>query len=362
MHDIDDSFRNAQALLIDGFPERPIAHYYLFKITDPGRARATLRRMLAEGMIPSASREDKALRAERHRARVDQAHKKGAGEPVAEPETIAIVALTRCGLGQLTSLEHVYDLPPEFIEGMVRPHRARNLGDPENVEKEWLWSDACENLHGLFIELREGRTADRADYKADYLYGKNSGKAWNRFSTRIAGPNSSGGSGFALVRELPRGWIRRDRREHFGFRDGISQPYIVGSDTSRRPTGPFSEANAVLPGEFLLGRINESAAHPATIWVDCQSPAASAGSGNGASTLHHGWLASSIGRGKKHPNWRDLGRDGTFLAFRQMAQDVIAFEDFVSRAQPTPRQANRPTTPRPSTQRCPWWSSSDGET
>jgi Dyp-type peroxidase family len=76
-----------------------------------------------------------------------------------------------------------------------------------------------------------------------------------------------------------------DGREHFGFADGISQPTIAG--LSSRTDLP---SNTIQPGEVILGYPNE------------------------------------YGRYTDAP---ELARDGTYLVFRQLSQDVHAFWHYV---------------------------------
>jgi Dyp-type peroxidase family len=70
--------------------------------------------------------------------------------------------------------------------------------------------------------------------------------------------------------------------EHFGFKDGVSQPAVAGIDEEPAPGEPA----AVALGEFLLG-------HPGTGGETAEVP--------------------------------DLFRDGSFLVFRRLLQDVAAF-------------------------------------
>ena len=54
-----------------------------------------------------------------------------------------------------------------------------------------------------------------------------------------------------------------DEKEHFGFRDGVSQPVIEGSPAGAgQPIPPparatYSPSNVIKAGEFLLGYLNE---------------------------------------------------------------------------------------------------------
>jgi Dyp-type peroxidase family len=94
-----------------------------------------------------------------------------------------------------------------------------------------------------------------------------------------------------------------DMKEHFGYVDGLSQPKIEGRPkrkTDKAPekdnTSEIKPGSEVKPGEFLLGYLNERRARVTN------------------------------GQG------RDIRRNGTYLVFRQLEQDVAAFNTFLSDA------------------------------
>jgi Dyp-type peroxidase family len=95
------------------------------------------------------------------------------------------------------------------------------------------------------------------------------------------------------------GWLDGNTKvgfkEHFGFRDGISQPLIEGTADADGLTRTEKDISVVKPGEFVLGYENE--------------------------------------RGAKHSTpqgVKDLGRNGTYLVFRQLEQNVEEFDRFLS--------------------------------
>lgn len=109
-------------------------------------------------------------------------------------------------------------------------------------------------------------------------------------------------------------------REHFGFRDGISQPVIRGS---RRSAFPVPERDLVAPGEFILGyRNNQGFVSPAI--------------GIGAEHDPRAYLPTTaecegnrfpfFGNRSSNPDLRDFGRNGTFLVLRELDQDVDGFQ------------------------------------
>jgi Dyp-type peroxidase family len=101
-----------------------------------------------------------------------------------------------------------------------------------------------------------------------------------------------------------------DAHEHFGFHDGISQPIVEG--LSRK--GPW--ADTIRAGEFVLGYPNEYGLYTEGPVVD-------------AAADRDGILpkAGANGGGAM----RDLGRNGTYLVLRQLAQHVHRFWQFADR-------------------------------
>ncbi|MBN1204470.1 MAG: Dyp-type peroxidase [Myxococcaceae bacterium] len=100
-------------------------------------------------------------------------------------------------------------------------------------------------------------------------------------------------------------------REHFGFRDSLSQPSIEGfRDAAGAP--PSYDPAPLKAGEFILGYENEYGERPPSPSVSAsQDPA--------------GWLGESW----EEEGRKDLGRHGTYLVLRKLQQDVSAFNDFV---------------------------------
>ena len=89
--------------------------------------------------------------------------------------------------------------------------------------------------------------------------------------------------------------------EHFGFADPISQPPIEGADTPMYPGDGVQEADgswrALKPGEFLLGYEDEAGPE-----------------------------------GTQAPEPTELRRNGTYVVFRKLYQDVAAFRRYLASA------------------------------
>ncbi len=101
------------------------------------------------------------------------------------------------------------------------------------------------------------------------------------------------------------------RKEHFGFRDGIANPRLSGLPRYRQ--------DDVIPaGEVLLGQPNVYGKLPLSPLVPSSADPA-------------GVLATADGQ----PERRDFGKNGSYLVFRQLVQDVPAFWEYIERARQT---------------------------
>lgn len=114
-----------------------------------------------------------------------------------------------------------------------------------------------------------------------------------------------------------------ESHEHFGFRDGIAQPVIRGTE---QYTPAFNTRDLVAAGEFVLGYRNDQGFYPPSIVV----PAV----GDEGDVLPIAPEAQSFGQADfggadERLAKRDFGRNGTFLVIRQLAQDVAGFHAFV---------------------------------
>ena len=111
--------------------------------------------------------------------------------------------------------------------------------------------------------------------------------------------------------------------EHFGFRDGISQPVIRGS---QRAAATGYSADLVAAGELILGYKNGAGYVAPAVTVPAERDP-----GDDLETDTPAF-ASRFPRfdGSQDSESRDFGRNGTFVAVRQLAQDVDGFNGFVA--------------------------------
>lgn len=195
---------------------------------------------------------------------------------------LAPSALTKLGLPR-AALDGFSD---RFLEGMTEPHRRRALGDlhgdaPEN----WSWGGPSNQPVDLLLLV--------------YADGEGVLAALER---RLTGELAR--DGLELVRRLN---THLHDREHFGFRDGIAQPAVEGLRAGRL-------ADTVKAGEFILGYPNEYG-------LLTDRPLVSRSTDPGR----------ILPPDPAHSGSGDLGRNGSYLVFRQLSQDVSGFWAFIDR-------------------------------
>jgi deferrochelatase/peroxidase EfeB len=177
----------------------------------------------------------------------------------------------------------------EFISGMDGDEgRSRRLGDVAHSAPEyWRWGSKSE-VHALVaLFRRDGLAAWPSGIEND---------AFRR--------------GFTVVETLDT--TDMDGNEPFGFADGLSQPSVDWKQ-EREPGTPddLEYGNFIAAGEFLLGYQNEYGLYADRPVLDPRI--------NGASEL---------AAAEENPAQRDLGRNGSYLVFRELRQDVRAFWRF----------------------------------
>ncbi len=200
------------------------------------------------------------------------------------------IAFTYTGLSELGLAKDVRGgFSEEFIDGMSAPSRQLALGDTGTSEpSRWEWGGpGTPAVHVLLMLYAAGQTG------LDGLY------------TRMSGEFASGGVeqiGRALPAMAHVDAKTGSVKEHFGFADALSQPFIEGLGKDA------PDFLTVKTGEIILGYPNEYGKLTERPLV----PAASAG----AQMLPEDPDASGA---------RDLGRNGTYLVFRHLDQDTCGF-------------------------------------
>jgi Dyp-type peroxidase family len=212
-------------------------------------------------------------------------------------ETSLNIGFTSKGLVALgyNNEENMHSFSREFREGMVTTHRQRLLGDFDSSDpSKWQWGGPNNQQVDLII----------------MMFAKNELIAENYFQ-RL---QQKFEPGLTVVHVLDGKPLPKDR-EHFGFRDGISQPVIKGSHIS--PAGNNNDINA---GEFLLGYKNEYEVYP-------DAPLLKIAQGN-AQLLPDNPGGYKDNTGKL---FRDIGKNGTYFVLRQLAQNVNGYWNFIKK-------------------------------
>lgn len=230
-------------------------------------------------------------------------------------EEATFVGLTADGLKKLRlpgseNTDGLGSFPSAFNMGMA--NRSRVLGDFEDAPpRGWRWLDS---------ELADGMPPPTG-LKADavlLIYGKTIKRCRELLQThqKVLGEEAR----FHVIETQPT--AKGIDYEHFGFRDGISQPVIRGTQRFSKGASP---RDVVEPGEFILGYRNNQNYYPPPTTVRVESD-----SKNRLPTV----LETSPSR---FPSFepgnsaiRDFGRNGSFLVIRQLAQNVAGFKDFLT--------------------------------
>ncbi|MBC7891489.1 MAG: peroxidase [Sphingobacteriaceae bacterium] len=253
-----------QGLLVRAYSHLPEACYLMLTFGDEARGRVWLRRMA-----------DRVTRAS------------------VKPDDVALhLALSNRGVFRfLPKTKLAEQFSREFTDGMVAPERSRILGDLDtNQPENWNWGGPAQPVDAVLMLFAADKTRLETTYQDLH----------DELETHA-------------IREV----IRLDthpvpqQKEHFGFRDGLSQPLIIGLekegspvDSARPPadeTERSNQANRIRPGEFILGYENEYGKIPF-------SP-----------------KAKTVGGAAV-----DLGKNGSYLVFRQLRQDVKTFWEFMN--------------------------------
>lgn len=244
-----------------------------------------------------------------------------------EPDEACLnIAFTFSGLARLgLSEDTLDDFPREFVEGMATPHRSRLLGDvgasdPHYWEFGGPNNDEAHVLLMLFAHDEAALDNLRAVHE----------RRWRSAGLRDV---------YTLLADVP---PDRDsqRREHFGFSDGIAQPIVKGLErpvTRRgrvvaRSDGQI-QRDTIATGEIVLGYPNGYDRLPDSPAVNAIGAIAAA---PGADMLPS--LPATARQNRDQSRRRsggqamDFGRNGSYLVFRKLRQDVRAFWRFVAQA------------------------------
>ena len=267
-----------QGIIFSAYSKLTCASYVLLRIDDAAKAKAWLASIVSEvttGLKPKAG---------------------------ARPAANLNLAVTYTGLQALGVPDDVlltFSFP--FIDGMHSDRRARILGDSgANVPSAWQWGNAANPVDMVLLLY----AVDEPTIDAHELA---------QVARAVA-------NGLTVVQKPLRAGRQPDSKEHFGFNDGVGQPTIQGTDTYKRQLARTGHATGLAPGEFLMS-------HEDAYGTIAPSPVVA------ASLDPHAILPPAIeadprdAAKKEKPH--DLGRNGSYLVFRQLEQDVAGLWRFL---------------------------------
>lgn len=213
-----------------------------------------------------------------------------AGEDHRDWQTALNLAFTVAGMRALgVDDDTLATFPREMQQTMADEERALVLGD-EGASAPGSWSFGGPGGPALhLVAMVYGRSAEEVAETA-----------------RSVGLDDPARCGARLVKSIDSERIG-DGREHFGFRDGLSQPQVLGMPPLTRDAD-YQAGPAVAAGEFVLGYPNEYEQLPISPSVRAERQGASA-----LPPLAHA------------PRRRDMGKNGTYLVLRQLQQHVADF-------------------------------------
>jgi deferrochelatase/peroxidase EfeB len=266
----NEVLRDIQGMVLSGYGHLGHSSYLLLEFHDAAGARAWV-----GGRIPDITN------ATRYERRADGTRMK--------PRGALNLAFTHTGLRALGIPERALNsFSREFIEGM--PSRADVLGDfGDSAPDHWQFGGPhTAPVHALLMIFGpDERTLDEESDRHHRLIEETNGAVTIVADERGARPES--------------------QREPFGFRDGLSQPRVEAIAEYPTASGPV-----VRTGEFILGHENEYGILPPTPGIEARYDDANL-------------LPAFPGVA----GFRDLGRNGTYLAYRKLEQDVTGFWTFV---------------------------------
>ena len=301
-----------QGIILSGYGKLVYSAYLFLRFNDSSGARRWLGR-LAPQITTSRRERDKEGK-------------------VIRPTSATNLALTAPGLKALgLDPGALATFPQEFVEGMAHDPRPRRMGDTgASAPERWEFGGAPDP------ELRtDPRTTNRTATTAgmatsgghvtpratsDYIHallifqtGEAPDDRKGAFIDKLCADCAAEFPDFGIEEVVERHVACQspDAKEPFGFRDAISQPHVEGSPAPNRSGG-----RSIKAGEFVLGYDNEYGVPP-------QSPVVPAVHDRGDHLRPHPEKDPALGEVK------DLGRNGSFLVFRKLAQDVAAFRRFL---------------------------------
>ena len=225
----------------------------------------------------------------------DKRTKDVVAEGVARNVGFTADGLARLGMDQ-GSLE---TFASEFRDGMTTSYKQRVMGDDgDSAPDRWTWGRPDRPVHAMIFVF--AATPERLAQLVD------------EENARAARHGAMLGAPLGSIM-LPQD------KEHFGFHDGIAQPRVLGFRAPDDGEAPSPTEAMIPPGEVLLGYTNAYGQLP-------DSPTLPDTAG-GRAVLPQAPADPDLP--KDTPARLDLGKNGSYVVFRQLEQHVQAFWKFV---------------------------------
>ncbi|MCW3106803.1 MAG: peroxidase [Segetibacter sp.] len=254
--------KDIQGIIVRGYANMPAAAFVLLRIENAGLAKKWLQMMTSQITSGEEKKGDSAM-------------------------NIAFTynALSVLGLNK----EALDSFPMELEDGMNTRHKQLFLGDfGESDPENWDWGGRNNgDVHVLLMLY----AIDPATLEAIH----------EKQVSQLAM------NGLSEIKKLDTS-VLYERKEHFGFQDGISQPTIKGLSRQDAPE------NMISAGEFILGYKNEYNQYTPSPFVT--------GDNNAAKILPAVTEAA-----EKY----DIGKNGSYIVFRQLKQDVGLFWNYMEK-------------------------------
>jgi Dyp-type peroxidase family len=277
--------KDIQGIVVSAYKHLPCAAYLFLRIKNAPQARAWISQRVTEVMASQNKHASLSIN----------------------------LAFTYTGLKNLGLNQNVLDaFSFPFQEGMAAESRARLLGDiDENDPSGWDWGAPKNPVDVLLLLYAKDETTLNSEMQRQQ--------------------NAFAGGGVELVKNLQAG-RQPNSHEHFGFNDGIGQPVMEGTGNKQRQLQRTHHATELPVGEFLLG-------HPNVYKVIAPSPAVKPA--DDPQQLLPVIPADAAGLNAE-AGMHDLGRNGSYLVFRQLAQRVAQFWQFLDKATCAPDGVSNP--------------------
>ena len=259
-----------QGLIVKGYGYMPSAAYKLLTIQDPQAAKKWLAKITPE--LTTANRQ------KRHDFCVNLA--------------ISYFGLQALQIPQDTVNSFALEFQEHPFQDVITQHRLRILGDVgDNAPQHWEWGGVDEERQKIHLILMLFASSEAHLQEICQTVEKD----FSQYGiTELR---------HFITHQLP------ENKEHFGFHDGLAQPEIEGY-TKEAPSD-----NVIKAGEFILGYKNEYDRFPESPTVSKQLDA-----------------QNILPTATNDAASKDIGKNGSYMVFRQLEQNVKGFWDFVNNA------------------------------